>query len=89
MLRELPEISSSRYALALPRMKLQILTGLFTGHSDLMKINEDELCPLCQEEEHLYTFLRVVLQQRVPRETSLGHTRWITLNPVEYNGLLL
>jgi len=70
MLREPLIVSSSRYALALPRIKLQILTGLLAGHSYLnrhlytMKISDNELCPLCEEEEeHVYNFLQGVLQQ--------------------------
>jgi len=57
MLREPLKVSSNRYALALLRIKLRILIGLHTGHTYLnrhlyiMKINDDELFPLCQEED--------------------------------------
>jgi len=52
-----PDKKLSRYALSLPRRKLNILVGLLTGHITLnrhltvMKIQEDPLCSACGEQE--------------------------------------
>jgi len=51
--------SLTNYALRLPRKDLRILSGLLTGHVNLiphltlMKVKKDVLCPLCQEEEEI------------------------------------
>ena len=81
MLCKPPGTGLSKYALALPRQKVQILVGLLTSHADInhqlyiMKVTDDELCTFCQEEEESFFthFLAKCIATMNIRRDNFGH----------------
>jgi len=75
MLVKQPSARLTKYALKLSRKDLRVLAGLLTGHADLnrhltqMQVRNDEICPLCQEEEettlHLLGKCCTLINQRL------------------------